>query len=297
MNDKKIKMLKNSILLISLVAFSLNNVNAGGPWTQQKEKYYLKLSEWWIVFNQHYTDTGQIDPNVTTGIFNTFLYAEYGVKDRLTFIMNTPLISRNYMNNLRSATTNDIIVEGEGIATLGDIDVGLKYGLTKPGGKIPIAVSLTLGLPTGRTGQGKLGNLQTGDGEFNQLLKVDVGTGINVGKFPAYTSGYLGINNRTNGYSEELQYGLEFGIGLLSKKLWVNTKLNGIKSFKNGDTAATVTSTSIFANNTEYLAIGLEGNYYITPKVGVSAGFATAFQGRIIAAAPSYNVGIFYDFK
>ncbi len=286
-----IKKIVATLILLGIAIY----LQAGGPWPKPKGKYYVKLSEWWVVFDQHYTDTGQLDPNVTTGIFNTFLYGEFGVTDRLTATFNGALFSRNYMNNLRSATTNDIIIEGEAVNSIGDIDLGLKYGLSKPGGKVPMAVSLTLGLPTGATGKGALGALQTGDGEFNQMLQFDIGQGFAIAKQSAYVSAYTAINNRTNGYSEEFRYGLEVGIGLLSNKLWLNSKLNAIKSFRNGDTAETVTSTSIFANNSEFTSLAFEANYLITEKIGISASYAGALAGRVIAAAPSYSVGFFID--
>ncbi len=286
--------MKNISIVILIIIFS-TSVFAGGPWPQQKGKGYFKLSEWWIVFDQHYTDQGLIDPNVTTGIFNTSLYAEYGITNRLTAQFNGALVSRNYMNNLRSNTTKEIIVAGEAINRLGDIDVSLKYGLTKPGSKIPVALTLTLGLPTGTPSAGTLNNLQTGDGEFNQILQIDAGKGFSIGKSSAYVSGYAGINNRTNQFSEEFRYGGEIGLGLAKNKLWLAAKLQAVESFKNGATAETVSSTSIFANNSEFTSLGLEANLYVTKKLGLSVGAAGAFRGEIIAAAPSYSVGVFVD--
>lgn len=292
----KQKVLTYFLLFSCCIGLSMQTVEAGGPWTQQQGKGYFKLSEWWIVFDQHYTDVGLIDPNVTTGIYNTFLYAEYGITDRWTGILNVPLLSRNYMNNLVSATTGEVLVKGEAINSFGDIELGAKYGLTKAGSKWPIAVSLVLGLPTGKSEGGTLGNLQTGDGEFNQMVQVDVGTGFKVGKKAnGYFSSYVGFNNRTKDFSEEFRYGIESGIGLFDQKLWLIGRLVGVESFKNGATAETVTSTSIFANNTEFTSFGVEASYYVTKNIGFSAGFASAFRGEIIAAAPSYSVGIFYD--
>lgn len=288
--------MKKSIIIILLFAIS-NFVFAGGPWPQPKGKGYFKLSEWWVVFDQHFTDAGKIDPNVTTGIFNTNLYAEYGFTNRLTGILNAPLFSRNYMNNLVSGTTNEVLVEGEAINSLGDFEVGFKYGLTPSGARIPISASLILGLPFGETAGGTQGNLQTGDGEFNQIIQIDAGLGFNLGKTPAYASAYVGANNRTNGFSEEFRFGVETGVGLFDKKLWLIGRLNAVESFKNGDTAETTTSTSIFANNTEFTGIALEAAYYLNEKWGVSASIAGAFRGEIIAAAPSYSVGVFYDLK
>jgi hypothetical protein len=282
-----------TLFVFGLVLTITSTALAGGPWPQQKGAFYLKLSEWWVVFDEHFTDTGGTDPNVTTGIYNTFLYGEYGVTDRVTALFNGALFSRNVMNNLRSSTTNEVIAEGEGLNSIGDIDVGVKYGITKPGAALPVSVSLILGLPTGTTAGGKLGNLQTGDGEFNQLVQVDVGQGFKLGNSSAYASAYTGFNNRTNGFSEEFRYGAEVGIGLVESKLWLNTKLNVIESLKNGDTAATTNNTSIFANNTEFKSIAFEANYFLNKNVGLSVSYATVFYGEIIAAAPSYSVGVF----
>ncbi len=269
---------------------------AGGPWPQKKGNGYFKLSQWWIVFDQHYTDVGKIDPNVTSGIYNTSLYAEYGFTNRLTGVIYFPFLSRNTMNNVISATTGETLIPGEALNSIGDTDLSLKYALNKPGSKVPLAATLTLGLPLGKDEGGTQNNLQTGDGEFNQLLQFDAGTAIAIGnKVKGFVSSQLGFNNRNKGFSDEIRFGLEGGLGLISNKLWLIARLTGVESLKNGDTAADVTSTSIFANNTEYLSYGIEVAYYVTKRVGFSAGYASAFRGEIIAAKPSYSVGVFYD--
>lgn len=287
--------MKKVNLLFILVILVSSNIFAGGPWTQKKGKGYYKLSEWWLTYNQHYTDSGEIDPNLTTGIFNTSIYAEHGFTDRLTGIIYAPIFSRNYHNNQVSATTGEIDIKGEALNSIGDFDITLKYGLTQAGAKIPISVSLTLGLPLGQTGKGELNILQTGDGEFNQMIQLDAGTGFQIGNTNAYASAYVGINNRTNGFSEEFRYGIEFGVGLMQQKIWLISRLGGVESFQNGEQTNPFTNTSIFANNSEYTSFGIEAAYYVTKNTGFSVSFASAFRGRIIAAAPSYSVGVFYD--
>lgn len=275
----------------------MGTLTGGGPWSHSKGKGYFKLSEWWTVFDQHYTDAGLIDPNITTGVFNSSLYGEYGITNRLSCILNAPLFSRNHINNLVSTTTNQVTMEGEAINSVGDIDLSLKYGLTKPSSnKIPLSVTLILGIPTGKKEGGTQKNLQTGDGEFNQMIQIDVGKGFSLGsKVSTYVSAYTAFNNRTNGYSEEIRYGIEAGAGLFRQKLWLVGRLNIVESLKNGNAVETSTSTSIFANNLEYTSIGVEANYYITEQIGLSASVAGALRGENIAAAPSYSVGVFFD--
>jgi len=271
-------------------------LTAGGPWTQPKGKGYFKLSEYWIVYDEHFTDQGLLDPNTTTGIFNTTLYAEYGLVDRWTATLNFPFLSRNYMNNVVSASTGEVLIPGEAINTLGDTDLGIKYGLNKAGSKYPMALSLVLGLPTGNPGAGTQGNLQTGDGEFNQVLQFDVGRSFSVGKKASgYATAYAGFNHRTNGFSEEIRVGVESGVAVLDRDLWFILRLANWESLKNGQTAETITSTSIFANNQEFTSFTVEAAYYLKGGFGVSAAFGGAFRAEIVAAAPSFNVGLFYD--
>lgn len=284
-----------NIIIVILVLSATNLAFAGGPWPQPKGKAYIKLSEWWTIFDEHYTDNGGIDPNLTSGIFNTTLYVEYGLSDRLTTVVNAPLFSRSIMNTQRSGTTNDIIVPGEGLNSVGDVDIALKYALTKPGSSIPVSISLTLGIPTGTSSAGQFGSLQTGDGEFNQHLKIDAGKSFELGSIPSYFSIHAGINNRTKEFSEEFRTGAELGIGLGEGKFWLAGKLDILRSFKNGGDAISANTTSIFANNAEFVTAGLEASYYITDRFGISASYTNTLSGRIIAAAPSYSVGIFLD--
>lgn len=278
------------LLLVSTISLS------AGPWPQPKGHAYLKLYEFWLRFDQHYTSNGEIDPNATLGLYNTNLYGEYGFTDKLTVFGNIPLFSRSTINNQVSETRGNVIIPGDAINGLGDADLGLRFGLTAPGSKIAVATSLTFGLPLGEDAGGAQMNLQTGDGEFNQLLSLEAGHGFQLGgQLPAYLSAQIGVNNRTKGFSDEFRFGLEAGLQLAKKRLWLIGRLTGSESFFNGDTAASNPTTSIFSNNAEYLSIGGEVNLNLTRKAGLSFGVAGAISGRIIAAAPAFSAGVFVN--
>ncbi len=266
-----------------------------GPWPQPKGKGYFKLYEWWMQFDEHYTGTGELDPNATIGLYNTVIYAEYGLSDRLTAVANLPLYSRSTVNTQLSGTRGSVITEGDAIGGPGDAELGARYAISRPGSVWPVAVGLYLGLPLGEDAGGKAQNLQTGDGEFNQLLQLEAGRSFASPSGNLYVSARVGFNNRSNGFSDEIRFGLEGGVSFLSDRLWLITRLGGSESTFNGETAETTQSTSIFSNNAEYLSLGGEINYYITGGVGVSAGYAGALSGRVIAAAPVYSAGVFYD--
>jgi len=267
-----------------------------GPWPQPKGKGYFKLYEWWTSFDEHFTSNGELDPNATLGLYNTSIYAEYGLSDRLTGVINLPLFSRATINSQLSGTRGGVITEGDAINGLGDTDVSLRYALNKPGSTFPVAAILTLGLPLGENAGGEQGNLQTGDGEFNQLIGLSSGLSLDFGgKTSAYASANLGFNNRTQGFSDEIRFGLEAGVGLLERRLWFIGRMVGSESLMNGETAASNQTTSIFSNNAEYLSLGGEVNFYVADKLGISAGVATAVSGRVIAAAPAFSIGVFID--
>ena len=282
--------------IIALLIISLPTAEAGGGWSQPQGKGFLKISEWWVVSDMHYTDAGLKDPNVTSGIYTSSIYAEYGFSDRLTGVLYLPFFSRAYQNNIVSGTTGDIITPGESIGGIGDTDLSIKYGLTKPGSGLAIAATLTLGLPLGNNAGGTQGNLQTGDGEFNQLIQIDAGTGFQLGNTPLYSNIYLGYNNRSQGFSDEIRYGWELGGRLLNQKLLATIRITGIESTRNGETAATINSTSIFSNNAEFTSFGLELGYNIGEKWGISASYSGAFRGALIYASPSYSVGVYTSF-
>ena len=283
------KIITRSILLLALCLFG-QTVFAGG-WPQKKGMAYLKLYQWWVVSDQHYTQSGQIDPNTTNGIFNTAFYGEYGFTDKITGVINAPLFSRAYFNNTLSGTTGELITPGEAINGVGDIDLGLRIGLSASDGWAWSA-AVTFGIPVGNDAGGSTGVLQTGDGEFNQIVQTDLGRSFQIGKAPAFANLYVGANNRSNGFSDELRFGLEVGVSLIDQKLLAIARLTATESLRNGDTAASVT-TSIFANNSEHMTFSPELAWHINENWGVAASFGTLLRGRIIFASPSYSIGVF----
>jgi len=279
-------------LFIFILLITISNITyAGGGWPQPKGKGYFKLSEWWVIADQHYTTNGMTDPNITSGLYNTTFYGEYGLTDRFTLIANIPLLSRSVINNQVSLVNGEVLFEGDAINAPGDIDLTLKYGFLNISG-ISISSSLTFGVPTGVTSGGNDGLLQTGDGELNQMLRIDAGIPLGGNEsFSAYSNVYFGFNNRVKGFSDEYRYGAEAGIGVLGSKLWLTGRLDIIKSRM--DQADGPIDGSFFANNAEVTSVTAEISYQFNHRLGVSVGYGTAIDGRIVYAAPSYTVGVF----
>ncbi len=282
------------LILVSILSLSIQTINA--QWVKGKKKGYYKLSAWSLVADQHYTDTGDIDPNATRGLFNLSFYGEYGITDKLDVIAYIPFFSRTYQNDQVSGTTGEVIQKGEELNSIGDSDIGLRYGILQ-NENYALSTTLKFGFPTGEDAGGSDGSYQTGDGEFNQLLQVDLGIPFTIKKTPLYAKTYIGYNNRTQDFSDELHFGGEAGVSFFKNKLWLIARLNAIQSLQNGDRSAQNTQGSVFANNIEYTSIGAEIAYYFTKRLGASFSFASAVSGRIVYAAPSISGGIFLDIK
>jgi hypothetical protein len=272
-----------SLLLVSQLAHA--------NWPQPKGKAFVKLGQSWTIARQHFTDTGKLDPNTTFASYFTSFYGEYGLTDRITGIVYAPLFSRSLFNSTVSGTTGEILLPGEAINGLGDINIAARYAII-PKGKFVLSTSLLLGLPTGIDDGGTAGNLQTGDGEFNQMVRLEGATSKQLGKVNSYYKAYVGFNNRTQGFSDEFHYGLEGGVELKKNKSWFILRAIGVESFKNGELPSASNGTSLFANNAAYLSLSPEISYNLGKNWGVSASVAGAVRGRIIFAAPMYAVGI-----
>lgn len=286
---------KNIIILLA-VFFSVSTF-AGGGWPKEKGKTYVKVAGWWIESKDFFNGNGdESKAIVDTGLFNVNVYAEYGITDKLTVTAYIPFFSRSYQNGeIDQDGIRNPQRPGGAINTIGDSEIGLKYGIYKKG-KIALAGSLILGLPIGNDGSKETLPLATGDGEFNQLLKADLGISLyNSDKISIYGNVYSGVNNRTEGFSDEYRGGLEVGFGLLQQKLWLIGKFDTIQSFNNGDSVDQSTSASIFANNTEVNNLTIEGAYYLSKKIGVSASIAAPLSGKNVYATPAYSGGLFLD--
>ena len=264
-------------------------INASAQWTQEKGKGYYKIGIWFLEANEHFTDTGITDPNITRGHFISSFYGRYGLNNKLTLIGYLPY-TQVYQNGQRfsSGLTS---LPGESFASLGDIDLSLEYQLWKKN-NWAISTSLLLGLPTGDAAGGSDGSYQTGDGEFNQSLHISVGKSFPIGKQHFYFKSSVGLNNRSQGYSDEWHFGLETGTKVAKEKLLILGRFNTRQSLQNGSLSAINSNGSIFANNVEVTNIGGEIIYSFTKQWSINFMGSFPLSGKVIYKAPALSAGI-----
>lgn len=278
------------ILFRALVILTLATIQSygQGPWNKKKGEGFVKLSQTILKGNQFFDSEGELKTITGSGIYITSIYTEYGISDRLTAVAYVPFF-RSVLNE-RQLVNSGILVPGDESNSLGDVNLSLQYGILNIGPFV-LSSSLTLGLPIGQTAGGETMLLQSGDGEFNQLLKVHAGYSFH--PVPVYALIGVGFNNRTNDFSDEFHANFEAGV-TIKKSITAAIKLYNLSSFNNGD--GTATQSGIFSNNLEYFAFGPSIAYTHNDKFGVSADIQGAFSGQNILAEPSINFGLFYKF-
>lgn len=275
------------IVLICLLSFNLQ-----AQWTQEKGKGYYKIGAWLLEANQHYTNTGLIDPNATRGLFILNFFGRYGLTEKATLIAYVPH-TRVYQNTQVFSSGRESIA-GEEFSSLGDINVGLEYQLGKKK-DWAFSTSINLGLPTGEQRGGSDGSYQTGDGEFNQLLRFHVGKSYLLGKQRFYAKGSVGINQRSKGFSDEFRAGIETGTQLLKDTFLLLIRANTIQSFHNGSLDASNSNGSIFANNVEVFNLGGEVIYRFLPRFRLGLSWSYPISGQILYRAPALSAGISFQ--
>lgn len=281
--------MKKSIAFLAILAgLMLATDDAlAGAWTQKRGKGYYELKFQMIRANRFYEPDGRIITIPTLAEYTTSIYGEYGINDWLTIVGDFPFYKRITLNRQIGAQTGFVFFPGDSVSGISDAEVGVRLGLRR-GGPTVISASLKLGLPIGDDTQAN--GLLTGDGEFNQMLSLQLGHSFY--PKPLYFTGEAGVNNRSNGYSDEFRYEAEVGY-TFGKKLTVNFKINGVESFHNGDDAMQGGTGGLFANNQEYLAYGPGVFYNFYKNVGVNARAAFASRGQNVLARPAFFVGIF----
>jgi len=276
------------IVVIPLFLLFLS-AQAGGGWTYVKGKGFVKVSQNAIYSDRFYNPDGEIIDITTIGYYATSIYAEYGLTDRLTAIAYVPFFTRNTLNKTRFRFSG-MEIPGDEFNSFGDMDLSLQYGFLKSSTWVG-SVRVLFGIPTGEPQGGDTGILQSGDGEFNQMVRLDFSRPIGKG---AWLSFYAGLNNRTNDFSDEYRFGGEIGTRLWNRFIAIG-KLDVVQSFFNGDADPSQGGT-IFSNNTEFISPAIELAYETNSEMGFSLSAAGAFAGRNILASPNFGVGIYKKF-
>lgn len=275
--------MKRLIVTVLVIAFC-QTAWAGG-WPKEKGKGYYKLGYSFINGRHFFDDQGnKLALERSLGFYTTSFYGEYGLTNRLTVIAYLPFATTAKLEDVSGST-------GGSLTTIGDTNLGFRYGLIT-GKPNVLSASVMLGLPFGQTSDdtsGGVESLQTGDGEFNQLVKLESGHSLGNG---FYASSFLGFNFRSKGFSEEIRFGGE--VGHVSDQLIGILKFQSISSLKNGDNTAEANA-DFFNNNMELFSVAPEVAVRFSERFGMSINYTVYLSGKKTLASPNTTIGVYLD--
>ena len=263
-----------------MVALSLTDAAAGGGWVKKKRGFYGKVSVTSLRFNRYYSLTGTLnDQGAQFRQTSLNLYAEYGLTNRLTVILNVPGFRSN-----RFATTGRTL-------GIGDAMVELKYGLLT--GKIPVAISVAPSFPTGKSGAlvadvnrpGSLINLPIGDGELNVWTRAYASLPVSP---RAYVSFDGGLNIRTQGFSNQYTAGAQ--VGYKAGPVWLNGAIRRLATV--GTTDANKGS-FVYGEGLAYVGYSFGAAVPVTPTVSLTVDYANSVSGqRNVYSGATLGIGL-----
>jgi protein XagA len=279
--------MKLTVKYIFLLLISLGvtpSVLTAQAWTKAKGGGFLKLDYSSIQATDFFNSKGEIVTSRDLGSSIASFYGEYGITSKITAVAYIPFFANSSAGAYPAVGTTPALTSAS-LSGFSDVDLGFRIAL--PVKNIAMSVNVLFGLPTGTPTQAD--GLSTGDGEFNQMIKLAIGTG----KTRWWTQGAIGYNNRTKGYSSEFRYDLEFGYKFLDDRLLTILKIGGVESLNNGTVAPS--KTGLYSNNVVYAGIGPEILYYVNSKktIGVTARVGLAARAQNILAAPAFSFGVF----
>lgn len=267
--------MKKSALYLFILSFLSTSVFPGA-WTQKRGEGYYKLGLRFIRADQFYDAGGDKTDIPTFSDLGSGLYAEYGLTDNLTAIADLQVFRHLTLDMPDESKTG-----------FSDSDLGVRWQFFRDGNLV-LSTEVLLGLPLGDDTHPN--GLLTGDGEFNQLVRLQVGHSFYPSPF--YLTADVGFNNRSAGYSDEVHYGAEIGYTVRQKFLFI-FRVRGLESLENGSENIAGGVAGLYANDQRYLAYGPEINFLINDKFGLSAGFEGALFAENEPAAPALSFGVF----
>lgn len=282
--------------------------SASGPWPLKKNGGYAQLGFTYLGYSKFFNHKGQItDLRRPVTDFTTQLQVDFGLTDKLTLTTNLPfkyVASSTEISSSDSTYFQDTVQAG-GLFGLSNVMLGLKYNIIQK----KVLFSAGLNVEANVAKYDSLTTLRTGASTWVFHPYLSVGTSFFDGKL--YTILNAGYRVRFNNYSHQADFNFELGYSWNQKTYFIAT-VAGRFSMQNGSYDNNITTitdptdsttvtihphgrdlhTSLYPNNQQYIGYGLK---FIQKIKHVHINAAAYFgMGNMVAAAPSYNLGVAY---
>ncbi len=242
------------LLVIAVVgAASVPTAAMAGPWTLEQGKTYNKPAVNFFTGNSIFGT--QQDGFVVFEDLNFTYYNETGITDNLSFIASIPIKEIRRVD--RNAAGVPVTQRTTGV---GDIDLGLRYNLSK--GPIVVAVQGLFKLPYAYN---RNNPLPLGNGQEDFEGRLQLGRGFGKAGYVVVEAGY---RYRVGAPSDEFRYLVEYGVDL-GKSTYVRTKLDGIASIRNETRLIAANRNPTLPLAFDLAKLELTAGRRITKKLGV----------------------------
>lgn len=292
------KNLHKSFILIALSAITLNSF--GGAWTKTKGKYYFQTSYSYMKYRSIFYEgsTAYLDRQIFD--YTIQAYYEYGLNDELTFISVLPFKSVGTLGqtNFEQANINTLLpfpgadpLSEDKLEAFSNMQFGIKYAL--PSGKYVKAIQAKLYTPS-RAYNHEAG-LRTGFNAWSFHPSFIISRGYN----KSYFSGDFGLRFQSNGHSHyytmDLEYGRRFEF-IKGKTTWIAVVINEFNPIIEKDIIdGREVLTSLFRNNTSWLAPGSKIAHYINDKTAINFSMFGAFKANYQGHFPTMTLGVSWE--
>lgn len=259
-------------LLMKLPSGSSQNSNTHSAYL----KYSASLSESWIVAEKHFDYDGNSLKNISkVGYYATNVSIDYFFNKGASFSFSWPVV--NYAYSLLPASG-----QKKSFVKTGDIDLVFHKSLIA---KYPFyfCAKMGVGIPTGFTGDDVI---QMGDGEFNQLLGFEV-------RHQLFFAD-IAINNRTNGFHEEIQWRTGLTLKLVPDKVYASLTTSGIISLAGNKELLIPNPYSFYSDGREWWKITPALQFLTSDKMALHLSMDILLAGRNYPNAPSFVAGVIF---
>lgn len=280
-------------LIISAFLFLFAmSVDAQSGWTKKKHEVYTQLSVSIFSSKDYYDLEHQLnDQGSTFNNVGVILYGEYGITDRLTGVLDVPVVAFNSFSTTETVTGT------------GNVRLGLKYRLLN---NFPLSVQVEADIPTNNgisnarvkeefsVVPNQAINLPTSDGEFNVLTTLAASQSFAEGK--AFASLFGTVNFRTQEFSNQLTVGAELGY-LFFDKLYLIGKARIQERLSSESSAA---ASFLYGEGTTFTSLGVTGMYKLTKHLQLVGSFSNfsdvLVKRRNIYGGNTFSLGIAAEF-
>ncbi|NIV71178.1 MAG: hypothetical protein GWN16_00085 [Calditrichae bacterium] len=258
------------IFILCLLGFT--GALFAGAWPQAKGHYYTKLTG-------IYSDASGIHgsaSNATFTDYSLYLYGEYGLFERTSVVLSTPLVkqSQNEANFLLGETTGLVA---------GDVEIQAKYQFWDSGVVASLLGGVKIPLVYDVVDIPPLGN---GETDLDGKLLI----GASFYPIPAYATGDVGYRQRGGDFVDEINFSFEAGYTFFQKYL-LRFLATGIRSVESAQGESTLLG---FPLEQERTRAGGGIIYQLNNRLEIDVTYLNTFSGKNIPKSNEIFIGVAY---